>query len=127
MKVRVLRSALEDLANGREFYNQQQEGVGDYFFDSLVSEIDSLVLYAGIHRVQFGYHRLLARRFPYAAYYRVVCVTAACLSVCNREGQGDCAAVGGGRLVLGAHAWQSPSVQAPIKTRTRDCARRPRR
>jgi hypothetical protein len=49
MKVRVLRSALDDLANGREFYNQQQEGVGDYFFDSLVSEIDSLVLYAGIH------------------------------------------------------------------------------
>jgi plasmid stabilization system protein ParE len=72
MKVRVLRPALDDLANGREFYNQQKEGVGDYFFDSLVSEIDSLVLYAGIHRVQFGYHRQLARRFPYAVYYRVL-------------------------------------------------------
>ncbi len=72
MKIRVLRSALDDLANGREFYNQQQEGVGDYFFDSLVAEIDSLVLYAGIHRVQFGYHRLLAHRFPYAVYYRVL-------------------------------------------------------
>ena len=72
MKVRVLRPALEDLASGREFYNQQQEGVGDYFFDSLFSEIDSLVLYAGIHRVQFGYHRLLARRFPYAVYYRIL-------------------------------------------------------
>ena len=62
MKVRVLRSALDDLASGREFYNQQQEGVGDYFFDSLVFEIDSLVLYAGIHRVQFGFHRQLVRR-----------------------------------------------------------------
>ena len=72
MKVRVLRSALEDLASGREFYNQQQEGVGDYFFNSLFSEIDSLVLYAGIHRMQFGYHRLLARRFPYAVYYRIL-------------------------------------------------------
>ena len=72
MKVRVLRPALEDLVSGRKFYNQQQEGVGDYFFDSLCSEIDSLVLYAGIHRVQFGYHRLLARRFPYAVYYRVL-------------------------------------------------------
>jgi plasmid stabilization system protein ParE len=72
MKVRVLRSALEDLASGREFYNQQEEGVGDYFFDSLLSEIDSLVLYAGIHRMQFGYHRLLARRFPYAVYYRIL-------------------------------------------------------
>jgi hypothetical protein len=55
MKVRVLRPALEDLASGREFYNQQREGVGDYYFDSLFSEIDSLVLYAGIHRVQLGY------------------------------------------------------------------------
>lgn len=72
MKVRVLRPALEDLARGREFYDRQQGGVGEYFFDSLFSEIDSLVLYAGIHRVQFGYHRLLAHRFPYAVYYRIL-------------------------------------------------------
>jgi len=72
MKVRVLRPALEDLASGREFYEQQEQGVGDYFVDSLVSEIGSLVLYGGIHRVQFGYHRLLARRFPYAVYYRIL-------------------------------------------------------
>lgn len=71
MKVRILRPALEDLAAGREFYDRQQPGIGAYFFDSLFSEIDSLVLYAGIHRLQFGYHRLLARRFPYAVYYRV--------------------------------------------------------
>lgn len=71
MKVRILRSALEDLAAGREFYDLQGEGVGSYFFDSLFAEIDSLVLYSGIHRVQFGHHRLLARRFPYAIYYRV--------------------------------------------------------
>ena len=72
MKVRVLRSALEDLASGREFYHQQQEGVGAYFLDSLFSDIDSLMLYAGIHRVHFGYHRMLARRFPYAVYYRII-------------------------------------------------------
>lgn len=71
MKVRTLRPAIEDLAAGREFYDRQSEGVGGYFFDSLFAEIDSLVLYAGIHRVQFGYHRLLAKRFPYAVYYRI--------------------------------------------------------
>jgi hypothetical protein len=38
----------------------------------LFSEIDSLVLYAGVHRVVFGFHRLLASRFPYAVYYRVI-------------------------------------------------------
>jgi plasmid stabilization system protein ParE len=72
MKVRVLRSAFDDLAAGREFYNQRQEGVGEYFLDSLFSDIDSLVLYAGIHRIQFGHHRMLARRFPYAVYYRIL-------------------------------------------------------
>ncbi len=25
----------------------------------------------GIHGMRFGYHRLVARRFPYAVYYRV--------------------------------------------------------
>lgn len=71
MKVRILRSALEDLAAGRQFYDQQQLGIGRYFFESLFAEIDSLSLYAGVYRVLFGYHRLLAKRFPYAIYYRV--------------------------------------------------------
>ncbi len=71
MKIRILRPALEDLAAGRQFYDRQQVGVGSYFFDSLFTEIDSLGLYAGVHRVLFGYHRLLAKRFPYAIYYRI--------------------------------------------------------
>lgn len=71
MRVRILRPALEDLATGREFYDRQREGVGEYFFNSLFAEVDSLVLYAGIHRTQFGHHRLLAKRFPYAIYYRI--------------------------------------------------------
>lgn len=72
MKVRILRPALEDLAAGRAFYDRQSKGVGSYFFDSLFTEIDSLVLYAGIHRMQFDHHRLLAKRFPYAIYDRVL-------------------------------------------------------
>ena len=68
----MLRPAFEDLAAGRRFYDRQEEGVGDYFFDSLFAEIDSLVLYAGIHPIRLGFHRLLAKRFPYAVYYRVM-------------------------------------------------------
>jgi len=45
--------------------------VGEYFLDSLFSDIDSLALYAGSHRKVFGFHRLLAKRFPYAIYYQV--------------------------------------------------------
>jgi plasmid stabilization system protein ParE len=66
-----LDSALEDLDRGRAFYDNQGEGLGAYFLDSLFSEIDSLVLFGGIHREVFGYHRLIASRFPYAVYYKV--------------------------------------------------------
>ena len=71
MKIRLLRSALEDLASGRKFYDKQGEGLGGYFFDSLFADIDSLVLTGGVHRKVFGCHRLLAKRFPYAVYYTV--------------------------------------------------------
>lgn len=65
MRLRILDSALEDLDRGRIFYERQGKGLGVYFLDSLFAEIDSLVLYAGIHRKVFGLHRLIARRFPY--------------------------------------------------------------
>ncbi len=55
----------------RDFYEQQSEGLGRYFLDSLFSDIDSLMLYAGIQRKVFGFHRLLSKRFPYAIYYRM--------------------------------------------------------
>ncbi len=71
MKIRILGSALEDLQTGRQFYENQAEGVGEYFFDAVFADIDSLALYAGIHPKVFGYHRLLAKRFPYAIYYKM--------------------------------------------------------
>ena len=71
MRVKILPSALNDLADGRSFYEQQSSGVGDYFLDSLFSDIDSLALYAGIHRKTSGYFVMLAKRFPYAIYYKM--------------------------------------------------------
>jgi plasmid stabilization system protein ParE len=71
MKIKLLSSALDDLSEGRLFYEKQGEGLGEYFFDSLFSDIDSLVLYGGIHPEVYGYHRMLSKRFPYAVYYRL--------------------------------------------------------
>ncbi len=71
MKLRILTSAIEDLSRGRMFYDAQGDGLGDYFFDSLFSEIDSLSVFAGIHSRHLRYFRLLATRFPYAIYYKV--------------------------------------------------------
>jgi plasmid stabilization system protein ParE len=71
MKIKVLTAAINDLENGRLFYQQQGEHLGDYFLDALFSDIDSLVIYAGIHQLVFGYYRMLAHRFPYAIYYKM--------------------------------------------------------
>ena len=62
MKIRILTVALNDLEEGRSFYERQEEGLGGYFLDSLFSDIDSLLLQAGIHRQMLGYHRLLSQR-----------------------------------------------------------------
>ncbi|MGI5868167.1 MAG: type II toxin-antitoxin system RelE/ParE family toxin [Kiritimatiellia bacterium] len=71
MKVQILEEATSDLAEGYRFYERQAEGLGDYFLDTLWSDINSLRLYGGIHAICHGYHRLLSRRFPFAVYYRV--------------------------------------------------------
>lgn len=71
MKIEILSIALVDIQVGQHFYEQQQEGLGVYFLDSLFSDIDALLLYAGIHQQYFGYYRALSKRFPYAIYYRI--------------------------------------------------------
>jgi plasmid stabilization system protein ParE len=71
VKVKILPTALEDLDRGRRFYARQGKSLGNYFLDALFSDIDSLELYAGIQIKVFDFHRLLAKRFPYAVYYQV--------------------------------------------------------
>ena len=70
MRILILDEAERDLEEGQQFYEKQREGFGAYFRDSLFSDIDCLLFYAGIHRIFFGkYHRLLSKRFPFAVYY----------------------------------------------------------
>ena len=69
MTIEILEQAKQDLVDGYQFYEKQQPGVGDYFLNSLFADIDALKLYAGIHEVAFGYHRSLAKTFPFAIYY----------------------------------------------------------
>ena len=71
MKIEILDDAKDDLIAGYHFYEEQALGLGSYFLDSLFSDIDSLLLYAGIHRIVFGSHRCVAARFPFAIYYRM--------------------------------------------------------
>ena len=72
MKVTILDAAERDIEEGYRFYERQLRGLGVYFLDSVCADIDSLAYFGGIHRVVFGHHRLLCRRFPFAVYYRVL-------------------------------------------------------
>ncbi|NCO43114.1 MAG: hypothetical protein COZ06_11115 [Armatimonadetes bacterium CG_4_10_14_3_um_filter_66_18] len=71
MRIESLDEAEADLVEGCAFYERQERGLGGYFLDSLVADIDSVRIYAGVHSVHFGYHRMLSKRFPFAVYYRV--------------------------------------------------------
>ena len=77
----VLSHAKEDLIEGKEFYDSIEAGVGSYFFDSIVSDIESLKLYAGIHSKHHGLYRMLSRRFPLAVYYDIKRATAIVVAV----------------------------------------------
>jgi plasmid stabilization system protein ParE len=72
VKIEILDEAQQDLIEGFHFYESREPGVGSYFLDCLFSDIDSLLLFAGIHQIVYGYHRSLSKRFPFAIYYDVV-------------------------------------------------------
>jgi hypothetical protein len=72
VKIEILDEAQQDLIEGFQFYESRESGVGSYFLDCLFSDIDSLLLFAGIHQIVYGYHRSLSKRFPFAIYYDVV-------------------------------------------------------
>ena len=71
MKIEILPEANEDLIAGFKFYEKQSRGLGSYFLDSLFSDINSLLVYRGIHPVFYGSYRCQSRRFPFAIYYLI--------------------------------------------------------
>lgn len=88
MKIKILSSAQRDIIEGYYFYEKQSAGTGSYFLDSIFSDIDSLAIYAGIHKTCFvRYHRMLSKRFPFAVYYKIDSDTAIVYAVldCRRN------------------------------------------
>ena len=76
MIVVILEDAAADLELGRRFYESCEAGVGQYFVDSIFSDLERLVTLAGVHPSHFGFHRMLCQRFPFAIYYEVESETA---------------------------------------------------
>jgi hypothetical protein len=71
MTVRIMPSAKRDLRRGFRFYERLEEGIGDYFLDSLYSDIDSISIFAGTHRIRLDMYRFKSKRFPFWIYYRI--------------------------------------------------------
>jgi hypothetical protein len=73
VKIQILDQARDDLLDGFKFYEAQQTGLGSYFLSNLYGDIESLLVYGGIHeRPHKDYLRMLSRRFPFAVYYKIV-------------------------------------------------------
>ena len=88
MTVEILDKAENDLVNGFVFYEEQQQGLGTYFRESLFADIDSLRILGGAHRAVYRqFHRALANRFPFAIFYTVANETVYIQAVvdCRRE------------------------------------------
>jgi len=69
-RVVVLEEAAEDLKAARDFYERIEEGVGRHFIAHIIQDIAQLETLHGIHSRHFGFHRMLASRFPFGIYYR---------------------------------------------------------
>ena len=79
--VTLLKQVRGDLEDGRLFYNSNEKGIGTYFYDTIISDIESLYLYAGMHSKHWGLYRLLSKRFPFAIYYHIHNKTAIVVAV----------------------------------------------
>ena len=71
MNITVLLSARRTIAEGIRFYESQETGLGAYFLSSIMSDLRSLNIYAGVHQKHFkSFYRMVCKRFPYSIYYR---------------------------------------------------------
>ncbi len=71
--VRVLTTALADLAEAREWYEEREVGLGSDFLEVFYAALDDLSRNPESHPRVFREFRrlLLLPRFPFGAYYRV--------------------------------------------------------
>ncbi|MGE0608325.1 MAG: type II toxin-antitoxin system RelE/ParE family toxin [Pirellulales bacterium] len=97
MRVELRVEARQDLLEGAWFYEQQREGLGDYFTDCLFEDLGRLEREAGIHETVFGLHRKLSKRFPFAIYYKVAerAIDVVAILDCRRDPEATAARLSG--------------------------------
>ena len=71
MRIEILGCGHRDIVNGSRFYDEQQQGLGNYFASYVYSELESLVVFAGVHVRYAGYYKMILKKFPYSVYYKI--------------------------------------------------------
>jgi len=71
MNVAISTDAEQDLEESFWFYERQSMGWGNYFRSCLISDIESLAYFAGVHQIVEGYFLSLAKRFPHGIDYEI--------------------------------------------------------
>ena len=89
VEISLLDQALLDLEAGRQFYENQEQGLGEHFLNSVFDDLHSLREFAGIHPVHFSCQRMLTKRFPFAIYYEVHDGTARIIAVLDMRQNPD--------------------------------------
>ena len=68
--LKLIVQSENDIAKAILFYEKQKDKLGEYFLDSIMSDIESLYIYYGIHFKVKDYFRVLSKRFPFSIYYK---------------------------------------------------------
>jgi|SRR5680860_34220 hypothetical protein len=67
--VRLTDEALADIDSATQFYEKLVAGLGQYFFDSIITDLEALEFFGGIHQQKLGYYCCPSKRFPFLIYY----------------------------------------------------------
>lgn len=69
--VRLTALAEFDIAEAQDFYAPSGDWVLDHFMASISKAIEDLSVFAGIHPMRFGHHRVGVPHFPFSIYYDI--------------------------------------------------------
>lgn len=70
-KVRLTDEALADFNSAIHFYEKLVAGLGQYFSSAIITDLEALEFFGGIHQQKLGYYCCPSKRFPFLIYYDI--------------------------------------------------------
>ena len=71
MRIKISGGAERDIEDGCDFYGDIDPNLAIHFYDSISADIDSVLLYAGVHAKSDGCYYTFASRFPFVIWYGI--------------------------------------------------------